>query len=65
MAFLAVSAIVSYALGKKEPILGMSFIDMSGPAYLTTIILIIVLALIYLVTYRFISIFKGDKNNED
>ena len=65
VAFLVVSAIVSYALGKKEPILGMSFIDMSGPAYLTTIILIIILSLIYLVTYRFISIFKGDKNNED
>ena len=64
-AIILTSAILSYVLQKPEPVLSIPFVDMSGPAYLTTIIIIIVFALIYLITYRFVAIFKGDKNHEN
>ena len=58
---LIVSAILTYNLGHVEQrILRIPFTDMSGPAYLTMAIIIIVYAALYLYIYRLIEIKRGE-----
>ena len=62
---LIVTAIVSLSLNITEPVLQIPYIEMSGPAFLTTMIVIVVCAAIYLFTYQIIAIKKGDINHEN
>ena len=62
---LILSAIFTYKLGHVEQrILRIPFTDMSGPAYLTMAIIIIVYAALYLYIYRLIEIKKGEHVKE-
>ena len=57
---LIVSGILTYNLGHPENrLLRIPFTDMSGPAYLTTVIIIVAFATVYLYIYRLIEIKKG------
>ena len=60
--FLAVTSIVSLVMGIIEPVLQIPYIEMNGPSLLTTAIVTIVCASIYLFTYQMIAIYKGDKH---
>ena len=60
--FLTVTSIVSLVMGIIEPVLQIPYIEMSGAAVLTTAIVTIVCATLYLFVYRVIAIKKGDKN---
>ena len=67
---LLITAIVSNALklNKPEPILKIPYYEMSGPAYLTTIMIIIIFAAIYLFIYKIIDISKekeGEKKENE
>ena len=62
---LIITCIVSYARHIEEPILRIPYLEMSGPAYLTTAIIIVAFAAIYLIAYAFVSVFKGDNKNEN
>ena len=63
---LIVTAIVSYATNKTEPVLQIPYLDLSGPAFLVTMIIIVVFASLYLFVYRIIDIKKGvDSDNEN
>ena len=62
--FLIVTLIVTLATNKTEPILQIPYLEMSGPAYLVTGIIVAIFAAIYLFTYRIIDIKKGE-NLED
>ena len=62
---LILSAIFTYKLGHVEQrMLRIPFNDMSGPAYLTMAIIIIVYAALYLYIYRLIEIKKGEHVKE-
>ena len=62
---LIVSAILTYKLGHvEERILRIPFTDMSGPAYLTMAIIIVVYAALYLYIYRLIEIKRGENVKE-
>ena len=62
---LILSAIFTYKLGHVEQrMLRIPFTDMSGPAYLTMAIIIIVYAALYLYIYRLIEIKKGEHVKE-
>ena len=62
---LIVSAVLTYKLGNvKDRILRIPFTDMSGPAYLTMAIIIIVYAALYLYIYRLIEIKRGEHVKE-
>ena len=56
---LAVSAIVSYTTNRADLLFGISFMEMNGPAYLLTAIIITLLVGIYITIYRIIDVFKG------
>ena len=60
--FLTVTSIVSLAMNIVEPILQIPYIEMSGPAVLTTAIITIIFVTLYLFVYQIIAIYKGDKN---
>ena len=63
---ILVTAIVSHAANITEPVLQIPYTSMSGPAYLVTALVTIILAAIYLMTYKIIDIVKGkDKQDED
>ena len=64
-AALIVTGIVSAVLQITEPVLQIPYTEMSGPAVLTTMIIIIIGAAIYLFAYQIIAIKKGDNNNEN
>ena len=58
---LTLSAVFTYKFGHPERrLLRIPFDDMSGPAYLTMAIIIIVFAAVYLYVYRLIEIKKGE-----
>ena len=58
---LILSAVFTYKFGHPERrLLRIPFDDMSGPAYLTMAIIIIVFAAVYLYVYRLIEIKKGE-----
>ena len=59
--FLITTAIISLVNGIIEPILQIPYIEMSGPAVLTTAIVTIVCAALYLFVHQIIAIKKGDK----
>ena len=66
VAALIVTAIVTFAINKTEPVLQIPYLELSGPATLVTVIMIIVFASLYLFLYRVIDIKKGDNlNNEN
>ena len=75
---LIVTGIVAFAINNNEPILNIPYFEetfegsgvfiktMSGVSFLTTIIIVVVFAAIYLFVYRIIDIKKGDNSeNED
>lgn len=63
---ILVTAIISHAMHIVEPVLQIPYIDMSVPAYMVMGIIVIVLAAIYLLTYRIVEIVKGkDEENEN
>ena len=57
---LLVCGLIAYLTNGIDPILNLPFIEMSGPAYLITAIITVVLTAIYLFVNRLISIRKGD-----
>ena len=59
MALLVMSAIISYSTNKVDAIFGIPFMEMSGPAYLITAIIIVVLAAIYLLINKIVNIIHG------
>ena len=64
--FLVVTAIITYSTGETEKILQIPYLEMGGQSYMTTGIIIVMFAAIYLFVYRLIEVFKGEKiPNED
>ena len=61
-ASLATSAIISYTSNKADPVFGIPFMEMNGPTYLITSIIVIVLIGIYTVLYQ---IFGKDNEYEN
>ena len=61
-ASLATSAIISYTSNKADPVFGIPFMEMNGPTYLITAIIVIVLIGIYTVLYQ---IFGKDNEYEN
>ena len=64
-ALLIGTAIATYVSGKTERLLQIPYLEMSGPAYFTMAVIIIVFAAIYLFVYRIIAVVKGDKNPDE
>ena len=63
---IAVTAIVSHSAQLTEPVLQIPYIEMSGPAYLVTALVTIILAAIYLMSYKVVDIINGkDEQNEN
>ena len=62
--FLITTLIVTLLTNRIEPILQIPYLDMNGPAYLVTGIIIAIFAAIYLFVYSIIDIKKGE-NLED
>ena len=60
--FLTVTSIVSLVNHIVEPVLQIPYIEMSGPALITTIIVTVVCVAIYLFVYQIVAIQKGDKH---
>ena len=64
--FLVVTAIITYSTGETEKILQIPYLEMGGQSYMTTGIIVVMFAAIYLFVYRLIEVFKGEKiPNED
>ena len=64
--FLVATAIITYSTGETEKILQIPYLEMGGQSYITTGIIIVIFAAIYLFVYRLIEVFKGEKiPNED
>ncbi len=61
-ASLATSAIISYTSNKADPVFGIPFMEMNGPAYLITAIIVIVLIGLYTALYK---IFGKDEEYEN
>ena len=61
---LLTTYIVSFALNIKEPVLQIPYLEMNWPAFITTIIIVVVFAAIYVFANGIISIKKGE-NLED
>ena len=61
---IIVAAIVTYATKKTEPILQIPFLEMSGPSYLVMAIVTIVIAAIYLLSFKIADIVRG-KDDQD
>ena len=63
---IIVTAIVSHTANIVEPVLQIPYVEMSGPAYLITALVVIILAAIYLSVYKIIEIKNGeDEENEN
>lgn len=62
IATLVVSAIISYTSNKADPLFGVPFMEMSGPAYLITALIIVVLMSLYFVISK---IFRKDEEYEN
>ena len=63
---LLITAIVSFVMNAIEPVFQIPYIEMDGVSLITTLIVTIVLAAIYLLVYQIISIVKKeDSKNED
>ena len=63
---LILSGVLTYKYGHPEKrLLRIPFDEMSGPAYLTTAIIIVVFAAVYLYVYRLIEIKKGDSTQDE
>ena len=62
---LVVTAIIAYATNNHDIVFQISYLEMNGPTYLVTAILIISLAAIYTFIHQLKLIHKGDKNNEN
>ena len=59
---LVASAIISYTSNKADPVFGVPFMEMSGPAYLITAIIVTVLITLYFVIDK---IFRKDDEYEN
>ena len=62
---LIVTGIISAAMQITEPVLQIPYIEMSGPAVLTMLIIVIIGAAVYLFAYQMIAIKKGENDNEN
>ena len=62
---LIVTAIVSLAMNIIEPVLQIPYIEMDGVSFITTLIVIIAFATIYLFTYQIISIVKKEGSENE
>ena len=56
---LAVSAIVSYTTNRRDPLFGLSMMEMNGPSCLVISIIIAILAGLYMLVYSTVNIVKG------
>ena len=63
--FLLVTSIVSGVMHIVEPVLQIPYIEMNGPSIITTVIVTVVCAALYLFAYQIIAIQKGENKNED
>ena len=61
---LLTTCIVSFALNIKEPVLQIPYLEMNWPAFITTIIIVVIFAAIYVFANGVIDIKKGE-NLED
>ena len=61
---LLTTCIVSFALNIKEPVLQIPYLEMNWPAFITTIIIVVIFAAIYVFVNGVIDIKKGE-NLED
>jgi len=59
-AMLIITGIVTALTNRIEPILQIPYLELNGVSLITTGIIIVVFAAIYLFTYKFIDIKKGD-----
>ena len=59
-ALLVVPAVISYTSNKPDPIFGISFMEMNGPAYFVTTIIIIAIVAVYLLIYNIAKIVRKD-----
>ena len=59
---LVTSAIISYTSNKADPIFGVPFMEMNGPTYLITAIILVVLIGLYITLYK---IFGKDEKYEN
>ena len=59
-ALLVVPAVISYTSNKPDPIFGISFMEMNGPAYFVTTVIIIVIVAVYLLIYNITKIVRKD-----
>ena len=63
---ILITAIVSININDIEPVLQIPYTNMSGTAYLVTTLVIVILAAIYLLSYKIVDIIKGKgEENED
>ena len=62
IAILVASAIISYTSNKADPLFGVPFMEMSGPAYLITALIVVVLFTLYFVINK---IFRKDEEYEN
>ena len=62
---LIVTAIVSYIANIIEPVLQIPFIEMDGVSFITTLIVAIAFAAIYLFVYQIISIVKKEDSKDE
>ena len=62
---IIVTAIVSHTTNIIEPVLQIPYLEMSGPAYLITALVVIILAAIYLSVYKIIEIKNGEDEQDE
>ena len=62
IAMLVASGIISYTSNTVDPVFGISFMEMNGPAYLITALIVVVLASLYFILYK---IFRKDDKDEN
>lgn len=60
-----VDILVTYLTNKTGVILEVPYLEMNGPAYMSTAIIVIVFVAIYIFIHELISIIKGDNNKNE
>ena len=64
LVILLTTCIVSFALNTTEPVLQIPYLEMNWPAFITTVIIVVIFAAIYVFANGVIDIKKGE-NLED
>lgn len=63
-AALVATSLITYLSNKKEPVLQIPYLSMNGPAYMTIIIMVVVLGSLHIFIQRLIEINKGDNSKK-